>query len=423
MKQTIVPCQLSGKIKVPPSKSVQQRAYAAALLRKGTTVLHNPGRSFDDAAALSIIQQLGAKASDEGDRIAIESEGWEGIYNSSCNAIDCGESGLSARMFTPIAAICPNKIKITGHGSLLNRPFQFFEETLPKIGVSVNSNEGKLPLEIQGPLKPKDISIYGGESSQYTTGLLMAYSALPNHQASIDVEGLQSKPYIDLTLEIIKEFGLRLPQTENYSSFRFLPENAGEKTESLEYTPEADWSNGAFWLVAAAIHGSILIEGLVLDSPQGDRAILDVLKQASCSVITKEQGISIESQKIGIFNFDATNCPDLFPPLVVLAAYGQGISSIKGVHRLHSKESDRAKTICTEFGKMGLEISIKDDVMFISGRTKLIGAEVSSCNDHRIAMALAIAATKAEGITTIDQAEAVNKSYPDFFDHLNQLKQ
>ena len=423
MKQTIEPCQLNGTIKVPASKSVQQRAYTAALLRKGTTVLHNPGRSFDDATALSIIQQLGAKVSDDGDHITIESEGWEGIYNSSCNAIDCGESGLSARMFTPIAAISPNKIKITGHGSLLNRPFQFFEDYLPKIGVSVNSNEGKLPLEIQGPLKPKNISIYGGESSQYTTGLLMAYSALPNHQAEIDVEDLKSKPYIDLTLAIINAFGLRVPETQAYSKFKFLSDNASLETNILEYTPEADWSNAAFWLVAAAMHGNILVEGLNLDSPQGDKAILDVLAQASCSVITLKQGINIKSDTIGAFNFDATNCPDLFPPLVVLAAIGNGISSIKGVHRLHSKESDRAKTLNSEFGKMGVEISVKDDTMFISGGSKLIGAEVSSCNDHRIAMALAITATKAEGITTIDQSEAVNKSYPEFFEHLALLKQ
>ncbi|MGZ5287531.1 MAG: 3-phosphoshikimate 1-carboxyvinyltransferase, partial [Flavisolibacter sp.] len=198
MKARITPSAIGGSINVPVSKSAMQRACAAALIRKGLTVLKNPGTSADDLAALNIIQQLGAKVSKVDDTIEIESRGVDPISDE----VHCGESGLSARMFTSIAALSKMPLTITGSGSLLKRPFSFFETTFPNLQVSVETNNGLLPVKIKGPLKPSDIEIDGQLSSQFLTGLLFAYAAAEAQGVSISVNGLNSKPYIDLSLQV-----------------------------------------------------------------------------------------------------------------------------------------------------------------------------------------------------------------------------
>lgn len=429
MKVIVYPSQLKGAIQAPASKSSMQRACAAALLRIGETNILNPGHSNDDKAALDIIQKLGASVADSDGKFVINSIGVDPISNE----INCGESGLGIRMFTPLVALSDKKIIINGSGSLLSRPMNFFDEILPQLGVKVKSNNGKLPLEIQGPLLPATIEVDGSLSSQFLTGLLIAYGASQNSSAggtlksanstvSIKVKNLKSKPYIDLTLDVMKKFGLKVPENNNYEEFIFHSEpTLDSRLTSLHYTVEGDWSGGAFLLVAGAIAGPITIRGLDLTSTQADKAIVDAMMAANAGIAIEAKGINIHPALLTAFNFDATDCPDLFPPLVALAAYCKGKTMIKGVSRLTHKESNRAITLQEEFSKMEVKIDLNDDEMIIHGGEKVKGATVHSRHDHRIAMACAVAALNADGETIIEDANAIKKSYPDFYNDLKKL--
>ncbi|MBK5271656.1 MAG: 3-phosphoshikimate 1-carboxyvinyltransferase, partial [Bacteroidia bacterium] len=383
----------------------------------GKSIINNPGHSNDDKAALDIIQRLGAEVVRSGDELRVTSHGVRPVKSE----INCGESGLSIRMFTPIVALSDKEITINGSGSLITRPMDFFDEILPRLKVKIKSNNGKLPLKIQGSLQPLDIEVDGSLSSQFLTGLLMAYGASKARGVSIKVNNLQSKPYIDLTLKVMREFGLKIPENKDYKEFVFSSSTITFKPQSINYTVEGDWSGGAFLLVAGAIAGSITVKGLDMTSTQADRAIMDALMLANAGVAIEAKGIKIHPGGMNAFNFDATDCPDLFPPLVALATYCKGQTKIKGVNRLTHKESNRALTLQEEFGKMGVKIEWKDDVMTINGTKKVRGAKVHSHHDHRIAMALAVAALKADGETTIDEAQAIKKSYPDFYDDLKMI--
>lgn len=422
MQAIIKPSKLSGTIIAPASKSAMQRACAAALLKGGKTVLHNPGISDDDKAALDIIQQLGAKVEKQGDETIISSIG----INPVSNEINCGESGLSVRMFTSIAALSEKQITIKGRGSLVKRPLSFFNEVLPQLDVECESNNGLLPLKIKGPLQPTNIEVDGSLSSQFLTGLLFAYSSANASDVAIRVKNLNSKPYIDLTLKLMGDFGLKTPENKNYEEFYFPKKSTAEfNHNNFNYTVEADWSGGAFLLVAGAISGNIVVKGLDVFSSQADKAILQALMQSGTNISVKEDQIEISSlsslKESKAFHINATDCPDLFPPLVALASYCEGTSVIEGVHRLTHKESNRALTLQEEFGKMGIEISFQDDLMLVKGGTGVKSARVSSRHDHRIAMACAVAALRADGEVVIDDAEAVNKSYPQFWEHLQKL--
>ena len=459
MKVTIHPSQLKGVIQAPASKSSMQRACAAALLSKGKSIIQNPGHSNDDKAAMGIIKAMGADIEINNEQLIINNSGFPFTTNDlpaapslklqrseagrqgSPLTIDCGESGLSIRMFTPIVALSDKAITINGSGSLATRPMDFFDEILPKLGVKIKSNNGKLPMIVQGPLIPANIEVDGSLSSQFLTGLLMAFSFSTSPQTplrgrgasedsddletvSIKVKNLNSKPYIDLTLDVMKQFGLRIPENRNYEEFIFhndfskIPPSGGV---GASYTVEGDWSGGAFLLVAGAIAGPVIVRGLDINSTQADKAVIDAMKKAHISMTITEKEISINPGGLKGYEFNATDCPDLFPPLVALAAYCTGETKIKGVSRLTHKESNRALTLQQEFGKMGVKIELRNDTMIIHGGAKLTGAKVHSCHDHRIAMALAVAALKADGETEIEEAQAVNKSYPDFYSDLQKM--
>ena len=418
MQVTIQPSQISGNIYAPASKSSMQRACAAALVRKGDTIIHNPGISSDDKAALNVIQALGATVENLKDgSLKIISDGVKPISDT----VNCGESGLGIRMFAPIVALSEKEITIQGEGSLLNRPMDFFDEVLPQLGVQITSNNGKLPLKLKGPLQPKNITIDGSLSSQFLTGLLLAYAASDAKDVTITVNNLKSKPYVDLTLAVMEEFNLKEPENKNYEAFYFGSETSNYEPIFNDYTIEGDWSGGAFLLVAGAIAGDIKIEGLDIASTQADKEVLKALMDCGCKILIEEKQIEISSGELKAFQFDATDCPDLFPPLVALASYCEGTTEIEGVHRLTHKESNRALTLQEEFEKMGIEIELQGNKMLIKGGTGVKGAHVHSRHDHRIAMACAVAALKAESETVIDDAEAVNKSYPNFYEHIQSL--
>ncbi|MEO5651018.1 MAG: 3-phosphoshikimate 1-carboxyvinyltransferase, partial [Ginsengibacter sp.] len=274
MITTISPSTLSGKIQIPPSKSSMQRACAAALLTPGTTIIDNFGNSNDEQAAMSIITQLGAVINKVSNRMTVTSSDYifHSAFSEKNTLVNCGESGLSMRMFAPIAALFNYNITFTGEGSILKRPMNFFDETFPALGVEIHSNQGKLPITICGPLSTKAIKVDGSMSSQFLTGLLFAYAKACKAPVSIMVKNLQSRPYIDLTISVLKHFGFRV-SNENYETFTLHPRKP-IPAHSIKYTVEGDWSNAAFLLIAGAVSGEIILKGTDLNSSQGDKNIM-----------------------------------------------------------------------------------------------------------------------------------------------------
>ena len=419
---TISPSVVKGSLQAPPSKSCMQRACAAALINNGTTIIDNAGNSNDEQAAKNIVQKLGATVDTVRKEVIITSNNhiFSSTYPGKHSIISVGESGLSLRMFTPLAALFKHEITFTGEGSILKRPVDFFENVFPQLGVDIQTTDGKIPLALKGPLKPKNITVDGSLSSQFLTGLLMAYAKACTVPVSINVKNLSSKPYIDLTVDILNHFGFQV-ENDHYERFNIFPAK-NVNNHSIKYTVEGDWSNIAFLLVAGAIAGEVTVKNADTNSSQGDKRVINALESCGAQLHISKKEITVKRNKLESFNFDATHSPDLFPPLVALAAYCKGTSTIKGVSRLLHKESNRAKTLQSEFAKMKVDIEINGDLMLIKGAKQIKGAKVSSHNDHRIAMACAVAALGAKGNTIIHEADAVKKSYPAFFEDIKTLK-
>ena len=410
MQIKIFPSKVNGIIHAPAGKSMTQRAYAAALLCRGTTTILHPSHCDDSMAALGIIKTLGAEVVQGGDEISVL--GGFLVKNQSLN---CGESGLAMRMFAPIAALHHKEITFNGKGSLSARPVNMIGEALTQLGARFNSNNGFLPFSVQGPLKGGFAGIDGSVSSQLLTGLLMALP-LAAADSEIKVKNLKSKPYVAMTLQLLSDFGIEV-ENDNFENFRI---RGNQLYKPCEYSIEGDWSGAVFMMVAGAISGVTTIKGLKLDSLQSDKAILEALSLAEVSFMATEDSIEVVKSKLRAFEFDATDCPDLFPPLAALAANCIGQSIIKGVGRLIHKESNRALTISRELKNLGIKVEITGDEMHITGG-KISGGECDSHNDHRIAMMISVLALNAGSPVTITNAECVNKSYPAFFEHLKKL--
>jgi 3-phosphoshikimate 1-carboxyvinyltransferase len=401
----IHPSHISGIVAAPPSKSLTQRAIAAGLLAGGTTVIHRASFCNDSLAAVRMAEALGASVSTAEEIITIRA-GSKPVYPVN---LHCGESGLALRMFAPIASLLNPYVTVTGEGSLTGRPVSMIADALSQLGVIVVTNGGLLPMKLTGKISGRKALIDGSTGSQLLTGLLMAMPLLDT-DSEINVENLKSKPYISLTLQLLSDFGISI---ENHDFKRFfIPGNQSYRAH--EYTVEGDWSGAAFLLVAGAIAGEVTISNLNCESKQADLAIMQALTDTGCTLTKSGAGFNISGSELRAFTFDATDCPDLFPPLAALASYCSGESRIKGVGRLAHKESNRAGAITEVLGALNINARVDGDEMFIEGGG-IKGTVVSSHNDHRIAMMAAVMALGGRGEVTVTGTEAVNKSFPDFF--------
>jgi len=411
MEITVHPSCLKGKVEAPASKSLTQRAIAAGLLAHGTTVIHDPSFCNDSLAAISIAEALGAMVSSDSKSITIQPRLLAGLPVE----LHCGESGLALRMFSPVAALLSDHVSLTGEGSLLKRPVKMIDDALSQLGVTVKTNNGLLPVTLSGRLRGGRAVIDGSTGSQLLTGMLMALP-LAGSDSEIEVINLKSRPYISLTLELLADFGVTV-ENIGFSHF-IIPGNQSYK--SYEYTVEGDWSGAAFLLVAGAVAGEVKVSNLNNRSMQADMAIMQALRDAGCRVTVNVGGVMAEKSELRAFTFDATDCPDLFPPLAALAARCSGTSRIRGVSRLEHKESDRAGAIAGVLSAMNIRSSVEGDEMLIDGG-EVNSTVVSSQNDHRIAMMAAVMALTATGEVTIAGAEAVAKSFPGFYEAMTNL--
>ena len=412
MKTTILKGRIAGSITAPASKSYAQRAVAAALLAGGETTLTHLDLCNDTRAALDVARRLGASVSHEGTTYTIR-----GGLNPVSTKLNIGESGLATRLFTPIASLCHMPITINGEGSILRRPIEMMEEPLQALGVEVISNGGYLPISVKGPMRGGEIHVDGSLSSQFITGLLMALPLSPNDTV-LHVENFKSRPYVDMTIDLAARFGVAI-EHNNYEQFYIA---GGQHYTPCTYNIEGDWSGASCLLVAGATAGSITIRNLNHISLQADLAIIEALARAGAEIITTNSSVTVHGGPLHAFEFDATDCPDLFPALAALAASCEGTSVLTGTQRLTYKESNRAETIAEVFGRLGIGVDLSEEnTMRITGGP-VSSAVVDSHNDHRIAMAAAVAALSSDDSVVIEGADAADKSYPNFWNDLDTLR-
>ncbi|MGN0657394.1 MAG: 3-phosphoshikimate 1-carboxyvinyltransferase [Ruminiclostridium sp.] len=396
MNIKITPTFLKGKILVPPSKSISHRALIAAALADGESRIYNLLDCVDTVATIEALTALGAEIHREGSCTIVK-----GISAPAKTAdIDCRESGSTLRFILPVAAALGCNASFSGRANLPNRPITPYFTEFEKHGVNFLTKT--MPYNIEGRLSGGVYEIAGNISSQFITGFLFALSLLEEDSVIKITSPLESKPYVDLTIDAMKAFGVEV--TEKDSAYEI---KGGQKYKPCEYTVEADMSQAAFFCVAKAIGGSPEILGLNPDSRQGDREILRITE---------------EFERTGkAFDYNASQTPDLVPILAVLGCFGEGTTYIRGCERLRIKESDRLAVISGELNKLGAKIRIVDDSLVIEGVKELHGGECDSWTDHRIPMSIAVASQRCTGPVIINGAECVSKSYPNFFEDFRML--
>jgi 3-phosphoshikimate 1-carboxyvinyltransferase len=397
-----------------------QRAVACAALAEGTSVLRSGELCADSRSALRLAGALGAQVENRGESIAISGIGASSPVSGSGGPLelDCGESGLCMRMFSPIAALSGREARLLGSGSLAGRPMGMVEAPLAALGADCRTSDGHQPITIRGPLRGGEAEIDAGESSQLLTGLLIALP-LAERSSTLHVAKAVSRGYLDLTIDTCAAFGVGITRNGDYSRFDM---EGGQRYRAADFDVEGDWSGAAFLVAAAAIaaEGELELSGLQAGSSQPDRAFL-AAAEAAGAIPRWEGSRLLVGRALGRpFAFDATDCPDLFPPLAALAAHCAGTSSIRGVHRLRGKESDRAASLKAAFDALGCPVSFDGDSMLIRGGA-VAGGRVDAAGDHRIAMAAAVAALGASGEVEIAGSECVAKSWPAFFEDLASI--
>ncbi len=401
---------VSGSVQAPPSKSMMIRAIVAASLAKGTSILRNPSFCDDARAALNVAASLGAKTEIQTNKIIIE-----GPLDPKEKILDCGESGLAIRLFVAVASLFDKEISLTGSATLRSRPLSMIEEPLRNLGVEVSTQKGFLPVKVKGPYSAGFTFVDGSQSSQFLTGLLMSLP-LAEEDSEIVVDHLKSTPYVDMTLKLMRDFGVGAKHFDH----RIFEVKGQQDYQPRDYYVEGDWSGVAFLLVAGAIGGEVKVTGIDMESAQADIQVFEALEMAGAKLERGEDSVKVTSSELSAFEMDITDCPDLAPPLVCLAANCKGITRLKGAKRLLIKESNRAKTLQEEFAKLGIKVELKEDELLITGG-KVKSGNIYSHGDHRIAMAGAVAAIKADGPVFIEHSECVSKSWPGFFKDLKKI--
>lgn len=410
MNIAIQPTTLYGDIEAISSKSVAHRMLICAAFADAPTTLNIKQASDDIEATVHCLKALGADITRNKDAYTITP-----ITTAKASpTLDCGESGSTLRFLLPIAAVLGNNAHIIGHGRLPNRPLSELTKVMKEHNVTFY--EEQLPLTLGGKLHGGEFRIAGNISSQYITGLLLALPLLKEDSVIEITTELESASYIDITLSVLKAFGVSIRATGN----RYQIKGNRRYHSPGNLTVEGDWSNAAFFLSAAALGNNVSMSGLNIDSPQGDRRILRCLEQFGAESSGNGEKISFHFKELRGSTVDLQDIPDLLPILAVTAAFAKGDTTFIHAARLRLKESDRLESTAAMICALGGSAETTADTITIHG-TGLIGGTVNSCNDHRIAMAAAIAATRCKKPVVILGAEAVNKSYPEFFKDYNHL--
>jgi 3-phosphoshikimate 1-carboxyvinyltransferase len=407
---------LNGTVKAPPSKSYTHRAIMLAGLSKGKVRINDPLLSEDPLATIDAMRKAGAKVDVHSDHLIVT--GNAGKIKPP-PLVDVKNSGTTLRILASVFSLCDKRVRMDGDSSIRKRPMGPLISALERAGVSTSTRDGNPPISVQGPIKEKLIQIRGDMSSQYISGLLIA-CPLRSVDTTIEIIGeLKSRPYLDLTLEAMEEFGIRV-ENHDYKSF-FIKGN--QMYSKMEYTVEGDYSGAAFVLGAATLTDShVTMRNLFENSRQGDKQFLEILKMLGAKIQTRGDEVTILGSKpLRAIEVDLSQSPDLLPMVSVMCSLAKGTSRIFNVEHARIKECDRISAMALGLQKMGVRLEEKRDGLVIEGRDSLIGAEIESHNDHRIVMAFAVAGMRAEGVTRVNRAESVNVSYPTFVRDMKSL--
>lgn len=394
MDVKITPRRLSGVVTPPPSKSLAHRWILAAALAAGTSVVKNVAFSEDIEATLRCMEALGASWEAAEDCLRVAGIGGERRPFGDLPQFDCGESGSTLRFLIPIALTVDQGGVFTGRGRLMERPQQPYFDLFDRRGIFYTLEDGA--LTVRGSLSPGEYRLRGDVSSQFFTGLLMALPLLEGPSVVISTTKLESASYTSMTMGVLARCGVHVRWSPALNGFGVEPGVYGP----FEETVEADWSQAAFWYAALSLGSNLRLRGLKGQSAQGDAAVVGHYKKLA---LTGEVKINL------------SDCPDLLPPLAVMAAVRRGTTHFTHAARLRLKESDRLATVARMLKALGGAVSEEEDGLTVYGVSTLPGGVVYGANDHRIVMAAAIAATRCQGPVVIQGAEAVRKSYPHFW--------
>lgn len=420
MNIEITPKELNGTVNIPPSKSMSHRAVIAASLADGESIIENVIMSNDIEATCEAMKKFGAKIKvvdgEMGRKNLIINGGLKA--EKSPLVIDSNESGSTLRFLIPIGSIAEREVTFTGKGKLIERPLDVYYKIFDNQGIYYENNKGNLPLRLDGSIKPGTYRIKGNISSQFISGLMFSLPLL-KEDSIIEIEGeLESKGYVHMTIDVLKDFGINI---ENKDDKVFIIKG-NQRYISCRYKVEGDFSQAAFWMVAGAIGGEITCLGVNTDSLQGDKEIINIMEKMGASIekVGKEKILVKKGNTVSL-DIDGSQIPDIIPVLSVLSALSSGETNIYNASRLRIKESDRIKSTTSELKKLGAYINEKDDGIIVKGQESFLGGRVESWNDHRIAMAMAVASIRCKDKVVIEGAESVNKSYPEFWNDFQKL--
>ena len=413
MNVRITPTHLSGDVIIPPSKSLSHRAIIAAGLAKGKSIISNIVYSKDIKATIDSMRAIGAKITEYDTYLEIEGSDVKRVRD----VIDANESGSTIRFMIPIALTTSGKITFVGKNNLCKRPLDSFFEIFEEKGIKYTRGEDYLPLEVDGVLTPGEYSIRGDISSQFITGLLYALPLLSGDSVINITTEMESKGYIDLTIDMLNKFGIEIVN-ENYKKFII---KGNQKYSPCDYEVEGDFSQAAFFLVADMLGATINLKAMNMKSHQGDKKILNDIEDFGGVIKYENNALCVDNKSIHNAIIDFSQSPDLGPALTVLASLAEGTSKFINASRLRIKECDRITCMKEELEKLGGSIDELPDGMIIYGVNRLHGGIVDSHNDHRVVMALAMATLKMDGDLVITNCEAINKSFPHFFEVFKML--
>jgi len=412
---TIIPRKdLSGEITAPPSKARTHRALVAGLLSKGVTNIKNPLSCDDTKTTLHAVVTLGAKVDQTPGSWIVEGSGFPHHPN---NEIYCGESGATLRFLIPIASLTKSEVVFAGKDNLMRRPINPLVEALFELGVEMTIHQDK--ISVRGEPAGGTVHIRGDVSSQFISGLLLAGPLMPRGLRAELTSPLESRKHLSLTLETMKQHGIDVATNNEMSFFEI---ESGKMYSPADHRIPGDYSSAAFLLSAAAItHSELLVRGLPSSDREPDGLVVEILSLMGARTSVIDEGVLVIGAKLKGTSADLRDHPDLGPIMAVLGCYAEGKTIIEGAARLRYKESDRLATISSELNSLGARISETEDGLNVHGPCSLNGGIVRSHGDHRIAMALCVAALGANGEVQIQGAECVSKSYPSFFDDLRSL--
>lgn len=415
MNVCVLPGALSGTVPAISSKSDAHRILIAAALADAPTRVVCNVLSEDILATVHCMRALGAKI-DYADG-AFTVEPMQPHASNAAVELDCGESGSVLRFLLPVVSALGKNGVFTGRGRLPERPVTDLRQVMEAHGVHF-SPVGAFPICTEGKLTAGKYTLKGNVSSQYVTGLLLALPLLANDSEIELLPPVESASYIRMTLQTLHTFGIAVECAEN----RYRIKGGQTYRSPRLVTVDGDWSNAAFFLTAGALGGPVTVTGLRLDSTQGDKAVLDVLRKMGAEIVIKGDAVTVSGAHLHGVKIDASDTPDLIPILSVAAAAAEsGITTVVNAGRLRIKESDRLAAICDSLGRIGIACTETDDGLTVEGGQTILGGAVSGFNDHRMVMSMAVAASCAQDAVTIDGAQAVQKTYPHFFDDFKKL--